>query len=491
MKINYHQLSIKQIHDLLISKLFSPSQLTTFACQRMKKWAILNGTVTTLESKALKQAKLLDKMPIDSNNLLMAIPFMMKDNIITIDTLTTASSAILAHFVPNYDSTVNQLLTDTHAINIAKTTMDELGMGGDGLYAASGIVHNPWNHDHITGGSSSGSAALVAAGVVPFALGTDTGDSIRLPAAYCGIIGFKPTYGLISRNGVIPYAPSLDTVGLFANHVSDIAIVLDAIVKFDKNDFTSVKSQETKYYHNLSDDLKNKNIAILNYDDYQWTNEVKTAFDQALDDLTGAGAKIHHYNFPQELLTALLPTYMIISFAEATSCHANLDGINFGVRKEGKDYQAIMTNSRTAGLGDMVKKRYMLGAYALAQNHQAESFNKAKQIRRLIADELALLFKKYDAFIVMPSVSGAPKIKTILAQKQIIKTQDHFCENLLLLANFNGGPSITIPLTMLHDLPIGININSAPFKDQTALNIADFLSKKINFNNKLLGDDNE
>ncbi|WP_342277174.1 amidase family protein [Spiroplasma endosymbiont of Nebria brevicollis] len=491
MKINYHQLSIRQLHEMLMNEVITPIQLVTSVYKRLEKWKNLNGVVTSLAPQAIKHAKELTQTSMDKSNLLMGIPFVMKDNIATIDNLTTGSSKILANFIPNYDSTVNKYLTKANAINIAKTALDELGMGGDGLYAATGHVLNPWNPEHITGGSSSGSAALVAAGIVPFALGTDTGDSIRKPAAYCGITGFKPTYGLISRNGVFPYAPSLDTVGVFTNHVEDVAIVLDNLVHHDIKDFTSVHSMKKDYVKNLNPNMQNKNIAILNYDSYQWTPDIKQAFDDAVNNLITDGAKINKINFDEQLLQALLPVYMIISFAEATSCHANLTGINFGIREAGADYSQVMTNSRTAGFGDMVKRRYIIGAYALSASHQEELFNKAKKVRRLVVEALTQIFKKYDAFIVMPTITSAPTIKDVLEQKKVISPKHDYLEDLLLLSNLNGGPSITIPLTTVNNLPIGININAAPFDDQTALDIAQFLSNYINFNNKMLGDENE
>ncbi len=490
MKINYYQLSIRQLNELLKTKAITPDQLTKLVYKRLAQFKKLNAIVTSLEQYAIKQTKLITEEEIN-NNLLAAIPFVTKDNIATINILTTGSSKILANFIPNYDSTVNKLLTNKQAINIAKTALDELGMGGDGLQAATGHVLNPWNLKHITGGSSSGSAALVAAGIVPFALGTDTGDSIRKPAAYCGIVGFKPTYGLISRNGVFPYAPSLDTVGIFTNHVEDIAIVLDAIALADQQDFTSVESKEKDYTKNLDENIKGKNIAILNYNDYQWNDTIKSSFDDAIKHLIDGGAKIYQIDFDKQLLQSLLPVYMIISFAEATSCHANLTGINFGIRNNGKTYQEVMTNSRTAGFGDMVKRRYIIGAYALSESHQEELFNKAKKVRQLIVEKLNAIFKKYDAFIVMPSINPAPTIKDVLEQKKVIKSEHDYLEDLLLLFNLNGGPSISIPLTTINGLPIGFSINGEPFNDQVVLNIAWFLSKRINFNNKLLGDEYE
>lgn len=490
-KINYHQLSIMQLHELLVNKTLSVDELLNLTLARLKKFAELNAIATSLADDAVKAAETLKQTTVDANNPLFGIPCVLKDNIMTIGQKTTASSNILANFVPHYDSKINQLLKQAQTITIAKSALDELGMGGDGLYANTGYVYNPWNKAHITGGSSSGSAVLVATGVVPFALGTDTGDSIRKPAAYTGVIGFKPTYGLISRNGVMPYAPSLDTVGIFANHVSDIANVMDVLAQEDENDFTNSKSLESDYFKNLKSKVGNLKIAVLNYQAYQWTPEVKQSFDQAIGHLIKGGAKVDHYDFNQELLNALLPVYMIISFAEATSCHAGLDGINFGVQKKGSNYQETMIKSRTAGFGVVVKRRYVIGAYALLESHQKELFLKAKRVRRIIVEKLQELFKQYDAFIVMPTVNPAPTIQDVLEKTKTLKAEHQYMEDLLLLANLNGSPSITIPLTTVGELPIGLNINAAPFKDQTALSIASYLSKAINFQNKLLGEDDE
>lgn len=490
-KINYQQLSISQLHQLLIDKTLSPETLLDLVLTRLKKFERLNAVASLLAKDAKKIVAELKVTQDSKNNPLFAIPCVLKDNIVTINQKTTASSNILANFIPHYDSKINLLLKDANVVTIAKTALDELGMGGDGLYANTGHVYNPWNKKHIIGGSSSGSAALVAAGVVPFALGTDTGDSIRKPAAFSGTIGFKPTYGLISRNGVIPYAPSLDTVGIFANHVEDVAHVLDALAQEDNNDFTSTKSLERDYFKNLKSDVSKLKIAVLNYQAYQWTEPVKASFDQAMQHLVNGQAQVDYLDFNQELLNTLLPIYMVISFAEATSCHAGLDGVNFGVQEKGQDYQDTMIKSRTAGFGPVVKRRYVIGAYALSESHQKDLFLKAKRIRRLVVAELDKLLSKYDAFIVMPTVNPAPTIKDVLEKKNTLKAEHQYMEDLLLLANLNGSPSITIPLTIVNDLPIGININAAPFKDQIALNIANYLSKEIKFKNKLLGENDE
>ncbi|MGL5268406.1 MAG: amidase family protein [Spiroplasma sp.] len=490
-KINYQQLSIIELHQLLINETISPEQLLKLVFKRLDKFHHLNAVTTSLIKEANERVNSLKKVKIEKTNPLYAIPFAMKDNIITIGQKTTASSNLLNNFIPHYDSTVNCLLKEAKAINIAKAALDELGMGGTGLYANTGYVYNPWNKEHIVGGSSSGSAALVATGIVPFALGTDTGDSVRKPAAFNGIVGLKPTYGLISRNGVIPYAPSLDTVGILANHVQDIANVLDVLVKQDPNDFTNIKSLEKNYFKNLKNDVSNLKIAILNYQSYQWSSDVKLVFDKTIQYLVDGEAKVDYIDFNQELLNALMPIYQIISFAEATSCHAGYDGINFGVQQKGKNYRETMIKSRTEGFGLVVKRRYIIGAYALSQLYQEELFLKAKKVRRRIVDEINKLFSKYDAFIVMPSIEPAPRIQDVLKNKNMFSGEHQYMEDLLLLANHTGCPSITIPLALINDLPIGININSAPFKDQIALNIANYLSKKINFQNRLLGENDE
>ena len=479
--MNYY--TIKELHELLLQGKITPTEIITTAFQALESYHDLNATVTILKTEALKVAKELEALEIKPDDYLFAIPYFAKDNFATKNIRTTASSHILDNFIPPYDAQVVKILANNNAILLGKTALDELGMGGHGLYAHTGEVLNPWDKTRITGGSSSGSAALVAAGVVPFALGSDTGDSIRKPASYTGIVGLKPTYGILSRFGLFPYAPSLDTVGYFTRTVEDCAIVLDYLAKQDDKDATSLPSDQQNYYQNLTTDIKNYQFAYIKQIHQQLPAPIKAIYEELYQKLTVHNIRLTAIEFPEDLLKALLPVYMIISFAEAVSSHSNLDGINFGVRQEGETYEEVMLNSRGKGFGDVVKRRYVIGSYALTRKNQTLLFLKAKRVRRLIVTELEKIFSQYD-ILLLPSASDvAPKIADI--KQQVLKEEDveHYIDDVLVLANFMGNPSLTIPLALINELPIGININAKPFNDQAVLNVGYLLEDIIGLKN--------
>ncbi|WHQ37260.1 amidase family protein [Spiroplasma sp. SV19] len=477
--------SIKELHQLLIAKKITPSQIVKEALANLVKHQVLNATVTELTTEAAALALELDHLPVPTDNYLFALPYFAKDNFATKGILTTASSKILENFVPTYESTVTNILKQNNSILLGKSALDELGMGGHGLYALTGDVLNPWDLTRITGGSSSGSAALVAAGVVPFALGTDTGDSVRKPAGYCGIVGFKPTYGLISRYGVFPYAPSLDTVGYFTRTVEDSAIVFDYLAQEDHQDATSLKSKEQNYFKNLSGAVKHQKFAYLKNAHLLLPEEIKTHFDNLYAQLTAQGITIDAIDFPEDLLKALLPVYMVISFAEAVSSHSMLDGINFGTRVDGDSYQAVMMNSRTEGFGHVVKRRYVIGSYALSKENQTLLFLKAKRVRRLIVDALTAVFKEYDILLLPAASSIAPKISAIKDQILTEAELENYVDDLLVLGNLMGNPSLTLPLAFVDNMPIGINVNAAPFADQKVFNASLLLEEIIGIKNSV------
>ncbi|AGM26511.1 aspartyl/glutamyl-tRNA amidotransferase subunit A [Spiroplasma syrphidicola EA-1] len=485
--------TVKELHEKLVAKEITPSAVIKDSIAKLKKYQVLNATVTELETIATNFAAQLDNSPILPGDFLAAIPYVAKDNFATKGILTTASSKILSNFVPTYESTVTELLKKEQAILVAKTALDELGMGGHGLYAYTGDVLNPWDLIRITGGSSSGSAALVASGVVPFALGTDTGDSVRKPASYCGIVGFKPSYGLISRFGVIPYAPSLDTVGYFTRSVVDSAIILDYLAKNDHQDATSLASSEKDYYQNLTTDLKGKKFAYFPFVHKQLSPELKTAFNELFVKLREQGVEICEATFPEQLLKTLLPVYMIISYAEAISTHSALDGINFGLRVPGETYEDVMINSRVSGFGRVVKRRYAIGSYALSKDNQTLLFLKAKRVRRLIVDELTKVFANYDILLLPSATTVAPKISDVKAHTLTEEDLEFYFDDLLVLANMMGNPSITVPLTLVDGLPVGVNINAKPFADQIVLNASLLIEEITGLKNLVApgGEDNE
>ncbi|RUO86581.1 amidase family protein [Spiroplasma endosymbiont of Megaselia nigra] len=478
--------SIKELHHLLVDKKITPSQIVKDAFTNLDKYQVLNATVTELKTEATALAAKLDHLVVPKNNYLFALPYFAKDNFATKEIKTTASSKILENFIPNYESTVTNILKENNSILLGKAALDELGMGGHGLYALTGDVLNPWDLSRITGGSSSGSAALVAAGVVPFALGTDTGDSVRKPAGYCGVVGFKPTYGLISRYGVFPYAPSLDTVGYFTRDVEDSAIVFDYLAQEDHKDATSLKSKEQGYFKNLSSEkIKEQKFAYLKNAHAILPDEIRIHFDHLYDELTARGISITAIDFPEDLLKALMPVYMVISFAEAVSSHSMLDGINYGTRVDGDTYQEVMMNSRTNGFGHVVKRRYVIGSYTLTKNNQTLLFLKAKRVRRLIVNALTTVFAKYD-FLLLPAASTiAPKITTIKDQILTEAELENYVDDLLVLGNLMGNPSLTVPLAFVDKIPIGINVNAAPFADQKVFNASLLIEEIVGIKNKV------
>lgn len=484
MKINSHSI-IRTMHKQLLIKKTTCFELAMEALQKLELNKDLNAVASVLKNEALNRAKILDKKGIDKNNDLYGIPYMVKDNYNVLNTYTTASSRILINYIPPFESTPTNLLKTKQTNLIGKSVLDELGMGGNGVYAATGVVHNPLDKNRITGGSSSGSAAVVAAGVVPFALGSDTGDSVRKPASYCGIVGFKPTYGLISRWGLIPYAPSLDTVGIMSHNVTDIAIVASNLIKYDPHDATSCKLLPHEDYDKaLKPQLKSVKFCYIKAVQNQLPTWLKTSYADFFNKLRQAGATVETFDFDLNLLKALLPIYRVISYAEANSTHANLDGINFGMRATGKDYRKIMINSRSKYLDTEVQKRLILGSYCLNEENQNRLFLKAKKIRRLIKNKIKIMFDQYDVLILPSADSAAPLISDIKKKKLALPDNEVLQNGILTLANMGGIPSLTIPFVLNNEkLPLGININTDIFKDQLCLNVGLALEDLIGFKN--------
>ncbi|OLU38709.1 amidase [Ileibacterium valens] len=416
---------------------------------------------------------------ISTQGKLAGIPVVLKDNIITNGLRTTASSGILDNYIPVYDSIVAKRLKEAGAVIMAKASMDELGMGGTNRNAFTGPVHNPYDLDRISGGSSGGSAVLVASKAVPLAIGTDTGDSIRKPAAFCGVVGFKPTYGRIPRYGIIPYASSLDTVGTFTRSVKDAALALEVLAGRDDHDMTSSYEEVGEYSELLNDDLKGKKIGILRTVSDEIKNpDIKAAFDQLVDDLKNAGAIVSDLEMDRKLLELIAPVYKTIANAEATANHSNLDGIRFGVRKPGESVEDVMTASRTEGFSSYVRARFVIGSYSLFEENQDRLFRKAQKIRRLISEAYARLFEDQDVVLTIAAPDVAPKIEETSEVRFGI---DRFEEEHMQLANFTGYPSIVLPLGLSDGLPFGVELTARPFEEQKLLDTAAGVEKVIDF----------
>lgn len=419
----------------------------------------------------------------DRNSLLNGIPYALKDNFSTSGILTTASSNILKDYVPVYDATVYKKLKKAGAVLIGKTVLDELAMGGTGTTGHTGIVRNPWNKDCMIGGSSAGSASSVALGIVPFSIGSDTGDSVRKPASHGGLVGFKPTYGRISRYGLFAFASSLDHVAMFSRNVRDAAIITDVLKGKDINDMVTLNDDKKTYADLIDKDIKGKKLfyikEICGLDTYKDTSDetlTKTleSFHETLDKLRSQGFIIEEVSMDKKLLEAIYPTYMCISCAEATSNNSNLTGIQFGPRGEGQSVEEIMFDARTKGFSELIKRRFILGSYILQKENQEKLFLNAQRVRHMIVDKMNEFFEEYDGMIA--PCSGGPA-QSFDSSSEQLSDRYLILENHLAIGNFGGFPSITLPYTMINDMPVGLNITGRVKEDDVVLNMANYVEK--------------
>lgn len=432
-----------------------------------------------------------------NDNLLSGIPYGIKDNYSTKGILSTGSSNTLKDYVPFFDATAVANLKKNGAVGIAKTALDEFGMGGTGLTAHTGIIKNPWDTTRICGGSSAGSACSVAYGVYPYALGSDTGDSIRKPAGYCGIVGYKPTYGMISRFGLFPFASSLDTCGVLTRSIEDAAIVVDGMKGIDENDQTSWNSSNINLYNDLSKDVKGKKLfyikEITDISNYPHaSNELKMHlenYQKALEKLRNIGVTVEEVSIDKTLLSVIPGVYVCISCAEATSNMSNLTGISFGPRGNGENVMDMIKDYRTKGFSPLIKRRFVIGSYVLQKENQERYFLNACRVRRLIVDKFKSLFKEYDGFILPVGSGVAPLIEGL--NEKVDDDELAILENHLQIGNFGGFPSITIPNGFINGLPVGINITGNCYDDQTVLNLAYALEDLMDYKNMVVGDKNE
>ena len=432
---------------------------------------------------------------VSNNGLLKGIPCAIKDNISTKGILTTGSSNILKNYVPFFDATAVEKLKSNGAVSIGKTVLDELAMGGSGTTGHTGAVKNPWNVNRLIGGSSAGSAAVVSSGIVPFSLGSDTGDSIRKPAAYGGIVGYKPTYGLVSRFGLFPFACSLDHVGCFTRSVKDAALVIDAIKGKDEKDMTSIDSSSVHLYESITSDIRGKKLfyikEMLDKDTYKdcydaELDQIFNNFNELIEIYKKLGATVTPVSIDIKLLEAIFPTYFAISCAEATSNNSNLTGIIFGPKGEGYSIEEIMFDARSKGFSELIKRRFVLGSYILQKENQEKLFLNAQRVRRLIVDKMNELFNEYDALILPAQGSVAPLFEGNDEQvNNKLSSRYLLLENHMAIGNFGGFPSITIPCGFVNDMPIGLSITSGVRKDATCLNIAYALENELPYKGQI------
>ena len=421
-----------------------------------------------------------------TDSLLSAIPYGIKDNYSTKGILSTGSSNTLKDYVPFFTATAIENLTKQGAVAVNKTTLDEFGMGGTGTTCNTGVVKNPWDSTRMCAGSSAGSAAAVAAGVYPYATASDTGDSIRKPAAYCGVVGYKPTYGMISRYGLFPFASSLDHCGVLARSVKDVAIVADGMKGIDKNDMTTWDSKDIHLFESLDGNVKNKKLCyvkeicdINNYPNAD--DELKKHlenFMQTVEKAKELGMDVEEVSVDQTLLNASPSVYVVISCAEATSNMSNLTGFIFGPRAKGDKWDEEMKNYRTEGFSPFIKRRFVIGSYVLQAQNKDRYFHNAQRVRRLLVDKWNELFDKYDA-VILPVGSGPAK--KLEGSKDILDKNTAILEEHLQIGNYGGFPSITIPNGFIDNLPVGVNVTGKCYDDANVLNIAYALESSMNY----------
>jgi aspartyl-tRNA(Asn)/glutamyl-tRNA(Gln) amidotransferase subunit A len=441
---------ILTLHDDLINNRKTISDLILNVKAIDKKIESTNSTLARNYDDALKQAVLLQaNLQSNKDNLLYGIPFSLKDSISTKDIISTGGSSFLKEYVPPYNATVYELLLKSNAILTNKSNCDEFGLGGTGRHSGISNVCNVLDHERITGGSSSGSTNEVASGMVPFSVATDTGDSIRRPAIFLGIVGYKPTYGVVSRYGIFPYSPSLDHVGVLANTVTDIAIVMQTIASYDEKDYTSQEINNPHFYKNLKMQ-KSLRICVFKNVETKMPPRTKQIYLDTIEKIKHNGHTIVYKEIDELLIESIIVIYQIITYGEACSCWANLTGIHFGLNlSDSKNYEEMIYKNRTAGLQIQFKRRLTIGAYVLKAENFNPIFQHSKKIRTLIINTINDVLKDVDAYLLPGASDIAPKINETHYKKSITDKVD----DLLLFANFAGLPSISIPVCNIEKMP--------------------------------------
>ncbi|MCH9054608.1 Asp-tRNA(Asn)/Glu-tRNA(Gln) amidotransferase subunit GatA [Synechococcus sp. PCC 6717] len=463
---------IQELHRQLVKKERSATEITQAYLERIQALEpTLHSFLTVTGDRALEQAAAVDRQIAagETIGLLSGIPLAIKDNLCTYGVRTTCASKMLADFVPPYESTVTAKLHQAGAVMLGKTNLDEFAMGSSTENSAFGLTANPWNVECVPGGSSGGSAAAVAAGECAAALGSDTGGSIRQPASFCGVVGLKPTYGLVSRYGLVAYASSLDQIGPLAPTVTDAAILLGAIAGHDPRDATSLKVPVPDYTQALRPDLKGLRVGVIQETVSEGLQpEVKTAIEAALQTLKELGASLQELSCPR--FAYGLPTYYIIAPSEASANLARYDGVNFGFRVEGAaDLLEMYTQTRAQGFGAEVKRRIMIGTYALSAGYYDAYYLRAQKVRTLIKEDFANAFEQVDVLICPTSPTTAFKA----GEKTADPLSMYLSDLMTIPINLAGLPGLSLPCGFdATGLPIGLQLIGNVLQEETLFRVA-------------------
>ena len=472
----YLDLSIKELHELLLEKKITPLDLVEETYSRIEENSDLNSFITLNKSEALAYAKKLGEELVEKDNLLWGIPIAIKDNISTKNLRTTCASHMLENYVPIFDATVIEKIKRSKMIIIGKTNMDEFAMGSTSRTSYFGAPKNPIDKTKITGGSSGGSAACVSANLTPLALGTDTGGSIRQPASYTGIVGMKPSYGRVSRYGLVAFASSLDQIGPMTRNVYENALLLNKMVGKDEKDLTSADLQEEDFTRLIGKDIKDMKIAIPNYFVSSIVSPIIIEkINHVVDILRASGAVVDYIDM--KYLDQAVTLYQIIAMGEASSNLARFDGVKFGYRSKNSDsVEEMYANTRSEGFGKEVKRRIMVGSYLLSGENAKIYYDKALTIRNAMKQEFDRIFKDYDYILGPTTTTVAYNLDESLDDP--LKS---FMDDVLVIpVNMAGLPGLNIPMGCdQNHMPIGLHIIGNSFEEAKMYQLASFLEDKL------------
>jgi len=437
----------------------------------------INAFITLMEDYALEQAKYIDEQRNKLEGKLLGVPIAIKDNINVKSFPTTCASKILEGFISVEDATVVERIKNNFGVIIGKTNMDEFAMGSSNETSYYGIVRNPHDRDRVPGGSSGGSAASVAANQVVCALGSDTGGSIRQPAAFCGVVGVKPTYGLVSRYGLVAFGSSLDQIGPITKNVEDAAILMDVISGYDPKDSTSVQVEKISFHERLKEPVDSNSITVGIPEEY-FTDDVQEEILEAIRNVLGLiekrGVKVKKISLPRTKYA--IPTYYIVAPAEASSNLARFDGVRYGYRAKSQDLLDLYFNTKTEGFGKEVKRRIMLGNYVLSAGYYDAYYLKALKVRTLLKNDFANAFREVD-FIITPTT---PTTAFKIGEKTSNPIEMYLSDIFTVTVNLVGTCAISLPVgSDKNNLPIGMQIIGKPFGDAELLRFARFIESLV------------
>ncbi len=481
--MGFHNLSLKEQLQGLKKGSFSSTELTSHYLERIEKYDDeLNSFISITAERALIQAQDSDKRYANNQAYgLDGIPLAHKDIFCTKDVLTTCGSKMLHNFVSPYSSTVYEKLDAQGMVMLGKTNMDEFAMGSSNETSYFGPVKNPWNKEYVPGGSSGGSAACVAANLTPVATATDTGGSIRQPASLCGLTGIKPTYGRVSRYGMIAFASSLDQGGVLAKSAEDAALILEAMSGYDPKDSTSLNVKQIDFQTNLNGSIKDLNIGLpKEFFDAELPSYLQKSIQESVDVYKHLGANIVEISLPNVSLS--LPIYYIIAPAECSANLSRYDGVRYGYRcKNPKDIDDLFMRTREEGFGSEVKRRILIGTYALSAGYYDAYYLKAQKCRQLVANDFAEAFKKVDVILSPTTPGTAFKSGEKTADPVEMYLQDIFT----IPANLAGLPALSIPCGEHEGLPLGLQLVGNSLQESTLLQFAQAFQSNTDWHKKL------